>query len=144
MNKVLLYGRMTKDAELKTTGDADKSYTKFTIACNRRSKDGGADFIPCIAWGKTAETIANYFHKGNRISASGSVSTRNYKNKDGNNVYTTEILINEVEFVDTKSESGGSSESSNSGSKKVTPKPGTDRDEFMDIPDGLSDDLPFA
>lgn len=144
MNKVLLYGRLTKDPELKTVGD-DKKMTRFNIACNRRTKEGGADFIPCLAWGKTAETLTKYFHKGNRIAATGRIQTGNYEGKDGNKVYTTDIVIEEIEFVESKAENAPEVvEVQKDGEIKRSKKKVEEEDDFMNIPSGLDAELPFA
>ena len=140
MNKVALLGRMVRDAELKTNGD--KSYTRFTLAVNRKFKNADgkyeADFINCVAFGKTAENIAKFFSKGSLFAVAGHIQTGNYKNKDGQTVYTTDVMVEEFDFAESK-KSGESSKSSKSdGNAK------SDGDEFMNIPDGLSEDLPFA
>ena len=107
MNKVILTGRLTKDIEVKTTSN-DKEYCSFTIAVDRRFKDADgnrqADFISCTAWNKTAEFLGKYFHKGSRIGICGSIQTRSYE-KDGQKVFVTEVLVEEVEFLDSKTDS---------------------------------------
>ncbi len=107
MNKVILTGRLTKDIEVKTTSN-DKEYCSFTIAVDRRFKDADgnrqADFISCTAWNKTAEFIGKYFHKGSRIGICGSIQTRSYE-KDGQKVFVTEVLVEEAEFLDSKTDS---------------------------------------
>lgn len=109
MNKVQLVGRLTKDVELKTTSN-QIAYCNFTLAVDRRFKDANGerqtDFINCVAWRQTAEFIGKYFRKGNRIGVCGSIQTRSYE-KDGQKVFVTEVLVEEVEFVEsqTKTES---------------------------------------
>ena len=107
MNKVILTGRLTKDIEVKTTSN-DKEYCSFTIAVDRRFKDADgnrqADFISCTAWNKTAEFLGKYFHKGSRIGICGSIQTRSYE-KDGQKVFVTEVLVEEAEFLDSKTDS---------------------------------------
>ena len=107
MNKVILTGRLTKDIEVKTTAN-DKEYCSFTIAVDRKFKDADgnrqADFISCTAWNKTAEFLGKYFHKGSRIGICGSIQTRSYE-KDGQKVFVTEVLVEEAEFLDSKTDS---------------------------------------
>lgn len=109
MNKVILMGRMTKDVEVKTT-PAGKSVCSFTVACDKRFKaqngERQADFINCVAWEKHATTIGNYFHKGSRIMVVGRLETRSYDDQNGQKRYVTEVIVDEIEFVDTKAESG--------------------------------------
>lgn len=106
MNKVVLIGRMTKDPELKFTPGTGTAVTNFTIAVNRRFKKEGqpdADFIPIVVWGKVAESTANYMKKGSQISVAGRIETRSYEAKDGGKRYVTEVVADEVKFLDSKS-----------------------------------------
>ena len=109
MNKVILMGRLTKDPEVKQTPSGNM-VCQFTIACDRRFKaqngERQADFINCVAWKNHATTIGNYFHKGSRIMVVGSIQTRSYDDQNGQKKYVTEVVIDELEFVDTKAESG--------------------------------------
>lgn len=103
MNKVELIGRLAKDVDFRQSGE--NGISKFTIACDRRFKsDNGpsADFINCVAFGKTAETISKYFVKGNKIAICGRIQTGNYTNKNGDKVYTTEVAVEEFYFVESK------------------------------------------
>lgn len=106
MNKVQLLGRICNDLELKQSGE--NKYTRFSIAVNRRyTKEDGtreADFISCVAWNKSAETIVNYFKKGNQIGIVGRIQTGSYEKEDGSKSYTTDIIIEEFDFVEKKSE----------------------------------------
>lgn len=108
MNRTVLIGRLTKDPEIKNTA-SQVSVCTFTIAVDRRFKDNNgqrqADFINCVAWRQTANFIAQYFHKGSKIAVVGSIQTRNYEDKNGNKVYVTEVVVDEVEFVDSISNS---------------------------------------
>ena len=109
LNKVILGGRMTADPELKFT-QAGKPVLSFTIAVNRRrAKDGEqqTDFISCVAWQERAELISRYFRKGSCICIVGEIQVRKWQDSDGNNRYATEVLVSEVNFVDSKSESQG-------------------------------------
>ena len=103
MNHVQLLGRLSRDVDLYQNGES--STAKFTVACDRSyKKEGGptADFISCVAFGKTAETISKYFIKGNKIAISGRIQTSNYTNKEGNKVYTTDVAVESFEFVESK------------------------------------------
>ena len=113
MNKVILMGRLTKDPELKQT-PAGKAVCSFTIAVDRRFKaeDGTrqADFINCVAWEANAKTIGGYFHKGSRIAIVGKLQSRSYDDQNGQRKYVTEVIVDELEFVDTKAESNQSNQ----------------------------------
>lgn len=109
MNKVTLIGRLTKDAELKTTSSGI-NYCNFIIAVDRKFKDANgnrqADFIACVAWRTTADFISKYFKKGNRIAVVGSIQTRSYEDQSGNKHLVTEVIVDEAEFVESKAASG--------------------------------------
>jgi len=103
MNKAVIVGRLTKDPELKFAQGTGTAVTTFTVAVNRRYKREGqpeADFIPVVVFGKIAEACANYTAKGKLISVSGSIQTRNYDAKDGTKRYVTEIIADEVDFIE--------------------------------------------
>ena len=107
MNAVVLVGRTTKDIELRRTGSGTV-VASFTLAVNRdfKTQDGqDADFIQCVAWKKTAELLEQYVHKGDRIALNGSIRTRNYEDNHRKKVYVTEVLVNHVEFLETKKNS---------------------------------------
>lgn len=109
MNKAILMGRMTADAELKRTPGNQKnpdgnSVCSFTLAVNRRGKDAGADFIDCVAWGKTAEFICKYFSKGQMMNVAGRIKTRTWEDKEGHKRKSTEVVIEEVDFCESKSQ----------------------------------------
>lgn len=100
MNKVILIGRLTKEPEMRT---GNTTVTRFTVAVDRRTKDGQtADFPSCVAFGKTAEFISKYFHKGMKIAIEGRIQTGSYE-KDGKKVYTTDVVVENAEFVESKS-----------------------------------------
>lgn len=104
MNTVVLVARTTRDIELRRTGNGT-AVASFTLAVNRdfKTNDGQeADFIQCVAWKKTAELLEQYVHKGDRIAVNGSIRTRNYEDSHGRTVYVTEVLVNHVEFLETK------------------------------------------
>ena len=102
MNKVMLLGTICNELELKTGND--QSYVKFRLAVPHRTKDRGVDFIPCIAWNKDAEFMQKYFHKGNRVCISGRLLTGQYDDKDGKRVRTMDVVVEEVDFADSKSD----------------------------------------
>ena len=143
MNKVELVGRLTRDPEVRyTQGENASAIARFTIAVNRRFKndDGNydADFINCVAFGKSAEFIEKYFGKGMAIGITGRIQTGSYTNKDGVKVYTTDVIVEESEFVESKNNSDVSA-TSNAASNSNT----SSGDGFMNIPDGIEDELPF-
>lgn len=140
MNKVNLVGRLTKDVTPNySTGENANANCRFTVAVNRKfkNKETGqydADFISCVAFGKTCEFIAKYFHKGDPIGISGNIRTGSYTNKDGIKVYTTDVYVDDAEFVASK------------GATATNPtQPGTPNMDFMNIPDNIGDEenLPF-
>ena len=110
MNKVILMGRLTKDPEVKTTG-SNIPVCSFTVACDRRFKSQNgerqSDFISCVAWRQQATLLGNYFHKGSRIAVVGSLQSRSYDHQNGQKRYVTEVVVDEIEFVDTRSEAQG-------------------------------------
>ena len=142
MNSVQLVGRFTRDPEIKYTSGGS-SVSRFSLAVDRRFKaeDGpDADFINCVAFGKTAEFIEKYFHKGQRIGLNGRIQTGSYTNQEGKKVYTTDVVAENVEFVESKS---NSSDSNTGGSDNTNDGFGQAGDGFMDIPDGIDEELPF-
>ena len=107
MNKVIIIGRFTRDPEIKyTTGENATATARFSLAVNRRFKNNegnyDADFINCVAFGKTAEFIEKYFTKGMAIGITGRIQTGSYTNKEGQKVYTTDVVVEETEFVESK------------------------------------------
>lgn len=113
MNNVVLIGRLTKDPELKYS-QAGKAYCRFTVAVNRDFNKEEADFINCLAFGKTAETIAEWLGKGRRIALQGRIQTGSYQNSNGDTVYATEVVADRFEFVDSaKSETSKNQSYSN-------------------------------
>nr|DAE86112.1 MAG TPA: Single strand binding protein [Caudoviricetes sp.] len=117
MNKCVLIGRLTKDPELKFLAGSGKANCRFTIAVNREYKKDETDFINCVAWGKTAETISQYMTKGRQIAVSGSIRTGSFDKQDGTKVYTTDVNVDHFEFVGGKNEGqatqGGNQQSFN-------------------------------
>lgn len=142
MNCVQLMGRMVADPEIRYS-DGGSSVARFRLAVDRKYKrDEGdkADFISCVAFGKTAEGIEKYFHKGQRIIVTGRIQTGSYTNKDGQKVYTTDVIAEHWEFTESKNSSD------NSGGFQPAPEGFPDpmgADGFMNIPDGIDEELPF-
>lgn len=134
MNKVILMGRLTKDPDIRyTSGENSTAVARYSLAVDRRYKRDGeptADFINCVVFGKSAEFAEKYLHKGIKLVVTGRIQTGSYTNKDGVRVYTTDIMVEEQEFAESK----------NSGGSTVAK---TD-DDFMKIEDGIDDELPFA
>jgi single-strand DNA-binding protein len=126
MNKVVLIGRLTADPVLKFTPGVGTAVTQFTIAVDRRyqkDKEKEADFIPIVVWGKQAESIANHMAKGRLIGVSGRIQVRNYDAKDGTKRYVTEVIADEVQFLDygNKNQTEGTQGSQNVYSEGITP-----------------------
>ena len=144
MNKVNLLGRLVRDPEVRySNGQQATAIARFTLAVDRKFKRDGeptADFINCVAFGKTAEFIEKYFRKGNRMALSGRIQTGSYTNKDGNKVYTTDIMVEDVEFCENRN-SGQNHQSQEP--KGQSQDPMSDSSGFMNIPDGIDDELPF-
>ena len=146
MNKAILVGRLTRDPEIRySQGENTSAVGRYTLAVDRRFKREGdptADFIPCIVFGRSAEFAEKYFHQGMRVSVSGRIQTGSYTNKDGVKVYTTEIVVEEQEFAESRSEHGSGSvpaQSLNSAPAQTA----VDANGFMNIPDGIDEELPF-
>ena len=141
MNKVILIGRFVRDPEIRYTSN-DKCCANFSIAVDRKYKQEGqqdADFPRVIAWGKTAEFIEKYFRQGMKIVIEGRIQTGKYTNKEGQTVYTTDVVAESVEFAESKSAS-----SNRNSSKTAESKPKIDEDGWMNIPDDVDDEgLPF-
>ena len=140
MNKVVLIGRMTKDPELKFTPGTGTAVCTFTMAVNRRFKKEGqpdADFVPIVVWGKQAESTANYMSKGKLLSVAGRIETRSYEAKDGGRRYVTEVVADEVSFLEFGNKNGQATQQNN-GSIPGDYFGGADY-----IPDESDDSMPF-
>ena len=149
MNKVILVGRLTRDPEVRYfAGDNAMAIARYGLAVDRNRRDNNnpdqptADFFNIVAFGRTGEFAEKYLRKGMRILIEGRIQTGSYTNKEGQKVYTTDIVAERHEFVDSKSQSGGSGDS-------FVPAPGQDSagdsgDGFMNIPDGIDEELPFS
>ena len=133
-------GRLTRDPEVRhSQGDNAMTIARYTLAVDRRFKRDGeqtADFINCVVFGKSAEFAEKYFHQGLRVTISGRIQTGNYTNKEGVKVYTTDVVVEEQEFAESKSESNDKGASPN--------VPNKDSNGFMNIPDDIDEELPFS
>ena len=139
-NLVVLTGRLTADPELKTT-QSGISVTSFSVAVNRPYRTGEeqqTDFINVVAWRKTAEFIAKFFKKGNMIGIEGSIQTRKYTDKNGNNRTAFEVVVNNAQFVESKRDSAASQ-----GGEQPASFSNAGADDFSDLSDVSDDDLPF-
>lgn len=140
MNSCVISGRLTKDPEVRYT-QAQMAIADFTVASDRRFKRDGeptADFIRCKAFGKTAEFIEKYFTKGKPIILSGRIQTGSYQNKEGQTVYTTEVIAENVEFLGSKSENEHHEE------RQEPPAGKAPDNSWLDVPDDIDEQLPFA
>lgn len=140
MNHVVLIGRLVRDPEIRySQGEKPMAVAKYTLAVDRKYKrenEPTADFIRCIAFGKNAEFSEKYMTQGRKFAVEGSIQTGSYQNKDGQTVYTTDVIVNGQDFCDSKPASSG-----NSGNYAGA---ATDSEGFMSIPDGVEDEgLPF-
>lgn len=140
MNKVALIGRLTRDPDIRRTqGENSMTVARYTLAVDRRyKKEGGqqADFISCIAFGKNGDFVDRYLRKGMKIAVTGRIQSGSYTNREGQKVYTTDVLVEEHDFCESKGSASGSS--------GQTQPPAVDADGFMDIPDDIDEDLPFC
>ena len=138
MNKTILMGRLCGDPDIRySQGDNSICIARYTLAVDRKkSRDGEqqTDFISCVAMGKNGEFAEKYLHKGTKVCLSGRIQTGSYTNKDGQKVYTTDVYVEEQEFAESK----------NSGSNQAPKQEFEQEDGFMNIPEGVDEDLPFA
>ena len=156
MNKVILMGRLTRDPEVRySQGASQTAIARFSIAVDRRFKREGepdADFYNCTCFGKQAEFVERYLHKGVKVVLSGRVQNDNYTNKDGQMVYSVRIMVDEIEFAESKNAAGGNGDGGYNnggynnggfGGGNVAPAASGAGDGFMNIPDGIDEELPF-
>ena len=146
MNKAILIGRLTRDPEVRyTQGESPMAIARYTLAVDRRFNRGNdentADFIPCVAFGKAGEFAEKYFRKGTKLGVVGRIQTGSYTNKDGVKVYTTEVVVEEQEFAESKNSAGSVGDSGFAPAGR--PAPAAAGDGFMNIPDGIDEELPF-
>ena len=151
MNKVILMGRLTRDPEIRySQGERSMAIARYTLAVDRRRRSNNgeeatADFISCVAFDRLAEFAEKYLHQGTKIVVTGRIQTGSYTNKDGQRVYTTEVIVEESEFAESKA-AAGESHASYQAPSQGRPTPGNANigDGFMNIPDGVEDEgLPF-
>ena len=148
MNKVILMGRLTRDPEVRySQGENPLAIARYTLAVDRRFRRDGeatADFINCVAFGRLAEHAEKYYHQGIRVTICGRIQTGSYTNRDGVKVYTTEVVVEEQEFAESKSASDANAASFRASAPSPAPAPVSDAgDGFMNIPDGIDEELPF-
>lgn len=147
MNKVILIGRLTRDPDVRyTTAAEPMAVVRYTLAVDRRFRREGeqtADFISCIAFGRNAEFAEKYLRKGIKIAAAGRIQTGSYTNKEGQKVYTTDVVIEEQEFAESKG-SGESNREERDRAAMQAAGYGDAGDGFMSIPDGIDEQLPFS
>ena len=146
MNKVILMGRLTRDPEVRYSQAAEPlAIARYTLAVDRRGRRGQgndeqtADFISCVAFGRQGEFAEKYLKQGTKIAVTGRIQTGSETNKDGNKVYTTEVVIEEQEFAESKASAGGGDYQS---MERPTPSDAS-ADGFMSIPEGIENNLPF-
>lgn len=139
MNKVILIGRLAADPEVRySQGENATAIARYRLAVDRRYKREGeqtADFISCVAFGKNGEFVEKYLHKGTKIAISGRIQTVSYTNKDGQKIYTTDVVVEEHEFCESKSAGSATG---------ASPYSQADENGFMNIPDGIDEELPFS
>lgn len=146
MNKVILMGRLTRDPEVRySQSDNSMAIARYTLAVDRRfnrnNDENTADFINCVAFGKAGEFAEKYFRKGIKIAVTGRIQTGSYTNKDGVKVYTTDIVVEDQEFAESKNSAGN--DNGGYGGAPARQEPGNVGDGFMNIPDGIDEELPF-
>ncbi len=148
MNKVILMGRLTRDPEVRYSqgGDSSMAIARYTLAVDRRGRSNNngdeqtADFINIVAFGRNGEFAEKYLHKGTKIVVTGRIQTGSYTNKDGNKVYTTDVVVEEQEFAESKN----ASSANGGGYQAEASAPMAASEGFMNVPEGIDEDLPFA
>ena len=147
MNKVILMGRLTRDPEVRySQGDNAMAIARYSLAVDRRGRSNNsgdeqtADFINCVAFGRSGEFAEKYLHKGTKVLVTGHIQTGSYTNKDGVKIYTTDVVIEEQEFAESKNAAA----SNGGGYQSESSAPQAASDGFMNIPEGIDEDLPFA
>lgn len=149
MNKVILMGRLTREPDIRySQGENSMAIARYTLAVDRRTRgqngEQPADFISCVAFNKAAEFAQKYLHQGTKILVSGRIQTGSYTNRDGQRVYTTDVIIEECEFAESKASAAGSNAQSGYQQTSRPAPSAAASDEFMNIPDGVEDEeLPF-
>ena len=147
MNKVILMGRLTRDPDVRySAGESGTSVARYTLAVDRRfnKRDGEAtaDFISCVAFGRSAEFAEKYFHQGLKVVVTGRIQTGSYTNRDGNKVYTTDVVVEDQEFVEMRMAAAQRNREESS-QERPEPMP-VDAGGFMTLPEDFDEELPFA
>ena len=147
MNKVILMGRLTRDPEVRySQGENATAIARYTLAVDRRFNRNGdensADFIGCVAFGRSGEFAEKYFRKGTKVLVTGRIQTGSYTNTDGVKVYTTDVVVEDQEFAESKNSGAGSNGGFTGGGNR-SQEPSGAGDGFMNIPDGIDEELPF-
>ena len=147
MNKVILMGRLTRDPEVRySSGENALAIARYTLAVDRRfhkDNEASADFIGCVAFGKGGEFAEKYLRQGTKLVVTGRIQTGSYTNREGQKVYTTEVAVEDQEFAESKAASQNNSQTSAGNRQQPPPPMPTDKDGFMQIPDGIDEELPF-
>jgi single-strand DNA-binding protein len=149
MNKVILMGRLTRDPDVRySQGETASCVARYTLAVDRRfarrdSQDQTADFIQIVAFGKAGEFAEKYFRKGTKVIVTGRIQTGSYTNKDGVKVYTTDVVAEDQEFAESKNSSSNNGGNFGGSNYSNEPAPSAAGDGFMNIPDGIDEELPF-
>ena len=159
MNSVVLMGRLTRDPEVRySQGEQPMAIARYTLAVDRRrsrnnNDENSADFISCVAFGRAGEFAEKYFHKGIKICVSGRIQTGSYTNKDGQKVYTTEVVVENQEFAESRNADssasysggfgGGFGQGAEAPAARPEERPAAAMDGFMNIPEGIDEELPF-
>ena len=149
MNRVILMGRLTRDPDIRYSQSGDNmAIARFTLAVDRRgrkSENGSdqqtADFISCVCFGKTAEFADKYLRQGTKIAVTGRIQTGSYTNRDGQKVYTTDVVLDDIEFAESKNAQASDAPAYNNAPSR--PEPSAAGEGFMNIPDGIDEELPF-
>jgi len=147
MNRVILMGRLTRDPNISySQGGDNMAIARFTLAVDRRGRrqDGAeqqtADFIGCVCFGRSAEFAEKYLRQGMKVAVTGRIQTGSYTDKNGQKVYTTDVVLDDIEFAESKT---AEHRNGNTGYYGQEPQPCPDKDGFMNIPDGIEEELPF-
>jgi single-strand DNA-binding protein len=149
MNKTILIGRLTRDPDVrytKTSKGDNMAIARYNLAIDRKGKDAGTDYISCVAFGKLGEFAEKYLKQGVKIAVVGRIQTGSYTNKDGIKVYTTDVVVEEHEFCESKNSENtqpAANVNPNNDTHTENNQPSAPNNSFMDVPDDILDDLPF-
>lgn len=149
MNKTILIGRLTRDPDVrytKTSKGDNMAIARYNLAIGRKGKDAGTDYISCVAFGKQGEFAEKYLRQGIKVAITGHIQTGSYTNKDGQKVYTTDVVVEEHEFCESKNSENtqpAANVNPNNDTHTENNQPSAPNDSFMDVPDDILNDLPF-